>query len=724
MKTLENASVWSPLEIRLQSTVKYEEPYLQTEIEGIFIHESGKEIKVPGFWYDGNIWAVRFTPEKEGKWSYRILCADKENKGLHAKGSFAVKGTESPLPIKKHGFITDRHNKRFFTYDDGTPFFWLGDTHWQAPNYETVTSCNFPGCACSNQFKHEVDNRAEKGFTVYQTYFDSSESDGGGQIGALPSIWEKKFFRPSAEQFKNKIDYMFEYLDSVGMCAAVGFGVHIITAQNMKEEDFFRFVRYLVARYGCYCVVWLTAQEITRLKPSSTEGKTTMDVYMDMGAYIAQLDGYHHPLSAHMDVMDVQDERAMRLSDAAWHTYWITQGGHGMRMTPKKSHYRDYIGAKNYFKPVVEGELSYEDLNCGSFVTNKATRVAAWNAYFNGCAGYTYGATGIWANGYSNDVKGWMGETESYSNEPWFIGLDKPGSFEMAYLKNFFINIPAWETLVPDYYDETAGDFLHDEKKLMMRNENTVVCYFRNEDTSTGSILKLDPLKRYTALWYNPLTGNYMELAKEITGTQEYILPQKPNIEEWAVVLTAAELKHVTLEKPCVNGYKVQGEVIKPVKVTAQGGVYYQDGKLIDHTAYLYDGREDTVWKPCSNHVTQTVIYDLGKEFSLGGIAIAPSKETVLPPYRVMTSVDGSTWQIQANTVAERALKHCGTVKNTLCGKARYVKVVFDNTSDITKEEAETAAYKVVENNIYLTRMNVIWYYPATELIQITVFGG
>ena len=56
----------------------------------------------------------------------------------------------------------------------------------------SITQCNYPGCSCSNQFRHEVDDRLAKGFTVYQTYFDSAESDGGGQRGVSPepSMWK------------------------------------------------------------------------------------------------------------------------------------------------------------------------------------------------------------------------------------------------------------------------------------------------------------------------------------------------------------------------------------------------------------------------------------------------------------------------------------------------------------------------------------------------------
>ncbi len=725
MRSTENAVLWTPLEIRLVSSKGYLNPYLEAELDAVFTHESGKEIKVPAFWFKENIWAIRFTPDLLGKWSYKTECSDKDNTSLIVSGCFEVKNNDSTLLLKKHGFITDRHNSRYFTYDDGTPFFWLGDTHWQAPNYETVSDCNYPGCSCKNQFKHEIDNRAKKGFTVYQTYFDTAENDGGGQAGLLPSLWDEKYIKPSCEQFENKIDKMLEYLLDSGMCAAIGFGVHAYTVQAVSEEDMRRFIRYAVARYACYPVIWITAQEITRLKPAKDETKTVFDTYLDLAEYLSKIDGYHRPLSAHMDVMDVSDERAQRLSNAPWHSCWITQGGHGITMTPKKSHYRDYSEAKDYFKPVIEGELSYEDLNCGQFCGNKTARVAGWNAILNGCAGYTYGASGIWANGYSTEKStGWLGECKSYSYVPWYMGLDMPGSFDMKYMKEFITAIPDWHTLVPSFYDTSLGDFLEDELKLMARNDNTVVCYFRNQDTSTGKIFKLDKSKTYTAMWFEVYSGNYIAL-KTVEGVEEYTVPNKPTSEDWVLILTAVELKDITVVDLYENSEEVTGKALIPVSATALGGMIYKDGKLLDQTPVLYDGNPDTVWLPFANHCTQTIIYDLGEEKEVTGIKLVPNKNTLLPAYRVEVSLDNNKWFVKADTLGAGKKSHEGEASSGFTAKCRYVKLLLHNTFDITEEEAQSATYKVVHNDIYAARWDgwKHWYYPKTELIQFTVFG-
>ena len=236
-----------------------------------------------GFWKEGSTFAVRFTPNKVGKWTYTVTCSDTANEDIHGKtGVVLCKENDGSSETEKHGFIKIDESNRFFTYDDGTPFFWLGDTNWQAPNYIQTNACNYPGCRCNNQFKHEVDNRKAKGFNVYQTYFDSATSDGGGQRGVLPSIWKKTFSEPNVEVFNEKIDYMFKYLHDQGMVVALGLGVHTSTMNNMPEKDFLRFVRYVIARYSCYSLVWIAGQEITDDRiAGKTPEKTTLEVYME-----------------------------------------------------------------------------------------------------------------------------------------------------------------------------------------------------------------------------------------------------------------------------------------------------------------------------------------------------------------------------------------------------------------------------------------------------------
>ena len=719
------ATLWNPTEITLNSSKEYDNPYLDVDINAEFTHEDGTKIALPGFWKENQTWAVRFSPTKLGKWSYVITCTDATNTSLTATGELTAKENDGSTEIDKHGFVTIQKDARYYSYADGTPFFWLGDTNWQAPNYVQTTACNYPGCTCNNQFKHEVDDRASKGFNVYQTYFDSGETDGGGQRGKIPSIWTKKFVEPNADVFNGKIDYMLEYLHSKGMVAALGMGVHTSTTRNVHEDDLLRFARYVVARYACYSMVWISGQEITDTAPSKTEGKTCMEVYMAMASMIEEIDGYKHPNTGHMYPMMATDSRAVALDMSDWHDSWTLQQGHSRKVREKNFYKSYYFNTSGKVKPVMETEANYEDINCGGFTGYDASRLSAWNACLNGSAGFTYGVAGIWANCFSNEGNtGWFGPN-SYSYEPWYMGLGKPGGYEVAYLKQFFETLPDWTKLVPRYQSIAHSNFGTDNKKSIATTDDnkTAVCYFYNDDTTTGNILNLEN-GNYNAYWFNPLTGKFIELGSvEITG-KLYTIPEKPTIQDWAFVITQEQLKpyeteayYVDVETDDKN--TVTGKIITPAKVTAIGGVFLQNGRKFDQTALLYDLDGATAWEPLSDRVTQTIIYDLGTAYDLTHMTVVPANTTVLPGYRIEVSNNGSDWKIVANTVLRPArMSEDGKyVSEALTGAYRYVKLILLNSQDIQPDTAKKLDYALTyhdEDDVY---------YSHTAIAEISVFG-
>ncbi len=717
-----DAQVWKPVEITLTSASDYKNPYADVEIDAVFTHSDGTVISLPGFWKEDKTWAVRFSPTKVGAWTYKITCTNASDTGLVSSGKVNATENISDTQLAKHGFVRISDDKHFYSYADGTPFFWLGDTNWQAPNYISTTTCNYPGCQCGSQFEHEVNNRVQKGFTVYQTYFDAAESDGGGQRGKLPSIWKTKNKLPSTKVFNEKIDHMFEYLLEHDMTVALGFGVHTNTLNNMSEKDFLCFVRYCVARYACYSIVWISGQEITNaVEAAATPGKEVLDIYMEGSELAGRLDGYHHPNGAHMYPMTLADERAKRLDKADWHDCWILQSGHGKRVQNKSFYASYYLGATKT-KPYIEGEANYEDINCGGFTGYNANRYCAWNALLCGCAGFTYGVTGIWANCYSTEKNtGWYGIT-SYSYEPWYIGLDKPGSFEVGYMREFFESFE-WTKLVPRFYDATYADFAMNEKQLIASTDDasTTVCYFYNDSYKTGKLMRLDASKKYTAWWFNVLTGAFTKIG-DVSGSAEYTIPQKPSKGDWAFLLTDSDMSAVRTAPLYKDLYDddsdntITGNIITPKKVTAIGGCEYLNNKLADDTERLYDLSGDEAWTPVADRTSQTIIYDLGVPYDLTHIAITPQAGTTLPEYRIEVSNDASTWTIMADASA-RDMKWSDDktfISEKLAGSYRYVKILLLNAKDVSKD----SPFKLTYNDATKT------FYSHTAIVEISVFGN
>ena len=66
-------------------------------------------------------------------------------------------GMSSPLNADNHGRVTVHENQRFLRYEDGTPFFYLGDTAW-----ELFHRLN------EDEARMYLSDRARKGYTVIQ----------------------------------------------------------------------------------------------------------------------------------------------------------------------------------------------------------------------------------------------------------------------------------------------------------------------------------------------------------------------------------------------------------------------------------------------------------------------------------------------------------------------------------------------------------------------------
>lgn len=682
----DKVEVWRRKDIVLKSEKKYKNPYTDVDIDAVFTHEDGTKINLYGFWSGGDEWRVRFAPTKTGVWEYVITCNDAENPSLNKSGSLlAVKNT-GETDIDKHGFVKVSDNNRYFVHDDGTPFYWLGDTNWQAPNYVSITKCNYPGCKCGNQFIHEVNDRVEKGFTVYQTYFDSSESDGGGQLSVTkePSMWKKKYSEIDPRTFTDKYDVMFDYLAEKGMVIALGFGVHSITVKNMGKEALDRLSRYLTARYAAYPVIWITAQEIT--------GEEQFDGWVSSARIVDKGDGYGHPQSAHQYPLEVTDSFVKKLDGEKWHDFFTLQNGHGPTV-PKKSTYKGYYNNKN-IKPFVETEANYEDIYCGGFNGYSASRIAAWKANLCGSCGFTYGVTGIWANCWSTaGSTGWLG---TYSTEPWYMGLDKPGSYEMKYMAEFF-RLVGFEKLIPRFDSKHYSDFKSENKVLASTADGkTYAAYFYNPDNSTGTLYGLSEGEKYSAKWYDPLTGTFTAVSDGITvsgGT--YKIPEKPNGSDWAFVITADVDFSGAVTGPLPELEQKSGIRTENILTGSKAAASSSSGSE-SSAGKAVDGSDETWWCASDGSFPQWIRFDMNEEREFNRLSLEMYGGTSGMSYTVECSDDGKTGRTVyrgESKTPDSAGSSVFTASLDGTEKCRYIKITFTSVTGNWAAVKEADAY-------------------------------
>lgn len=673
--------VFKRCEVVLHSTKTYANPFLDVEIDAVFTHaKSGKQVSLPGFWNGNDEWKVRFSPDEAGEWTYTVTCSDSENASLTDAGTVNALTATPETELEEHGYVTVKENCRHLVYADGTPFFYIGDTHWQMPDFERLHECNYPGCNCGNQFKHLADDRKKKGFNVYQTYFDSAESDGGGNK-RVHHWWTEKYTLINPQAFNETMDVMIEYLASIGITVAMGFGVHVssIGRYGSDPKPILAFARYCIARYACYPVIWITGQEITDRRFD------TFEIYKQVGALVSKLDGYHRPNGAHMYPIESSDDRARELDDSPWHQVWILQAGHGGYPSLKlRRFYQSYYNNEK-IKPYIETECQYEDIYCGAFNGYDAPRMGAWQAVQNGSAGFTYGVTGIWAMGWNQrDDQGWL----SYSPEPWYIGMDKPGSTEISYLKKFYEYV-GWSKLEPSF-DHTLGAFEMRKSVAISHNGNDVlVYYFFGKCHESGMLMGLKPNTKYQTRWFDTINGKFVDLPDTVTsenGTAS--VPELPSERDWTLLLNCVDLgpyetEPYPVDTPVISPTDAKlGDEITPITVTASS----EDDA---HPASnLTDGNPDTYWCAFAPQVSQTFVIDLGSEQELGYLNLnANNANYQFIEFKVFGSHDGVNYEMLTERVGRRVAVggKYSTYYDTLHGTYRYVKLFLNSTDYMEK---------------------------------------
>lgn len=489
-------------------------------VEAVFDGPDGRRLIIPAWWNGEKEWRARFAPTTPGPWSCAIRSEVQEDEGLNQPaGVIQCTAYEGELEVYRHGFVRVADHRRGFVYDDGTPFFWLGDTHWQAPNYERLDETNHPHYPTKGQFATSVCAFQAQGFTVYQTYPDAAVNDGGGNRSQA-EWWSHRYSQINPRAFAAQFDPMMEYLAERGIVIALGIGVHWANGR-IGAAAMARFARHLVARYSCYPVVWLTGQEV-----DVENGLDTLPVWHAVAETIHEDDGYRHPLTAHMDSVG----EPTTFAGEQWHDWFATQGGHGRLRS--RQHYAAYW-TREPTKPFLETEANYEgilDVRPGD------ARRSAWRAVQCGSQGFTYGGAGTWAMKWAPDEPGW----DDYQNGTvWYEGLELPERQQMVHLRVFYESLKNWQQLTPQFDGEEHGSFEDAEATLLSTIANQIyVVYSSGEGSGTGVLKGMEPRAVYSARWYDPRTGEWYMISDHLTAPRgQWTIPDRPDTQDWTLLV-------------------------------------------------------------------------------------------------------------------------------------------------------------------------------------------
>lgn len=352
---------------------------------------------------------------------------------LLASAALASPATGGPLPR-----LEVSENRRFLVYEDGRPFFYLGDTAW-----ELFHRLN------REEADRYLQDRARKGFTVVQAVA-LAELDGlsdPNPYGHRP-LRNDDPTQPDVREgpADDYWDYVVTKANSLGLYVGFlptwgdkwnkkwGAGPEILSAENAGVYG-----EWLGRRYCDRGIIWILGGD----RPVETEAHR--EILRAMARGLRRGDGGTHLVTLHPTGGRSSSEP---FHDENWLDFNMRQNGHVAEFTGRYDQTRaDYD--RTPAKPVVDGEPLYEDhpvsfkaAELGHSIAADVRRPLYWDL-FSGACGHTYGHHSVWQM--------WS-PGRSPKNNPlltWSEALDQPGAGQMQHGRRLLESRP-FLTRVPD----------------------------------------------------------------------------------------------------------------------------------------------------------------------------------------------------------------------------------------------------------------------------------
>ena len=581
------AETWRCRELVFSSEKAYGDPFSDVTVDLLLIGD-GRQRVIPCFWDGGNVWKARVVCPSAGTWYFRTVCSDETDAGLHGKtGRIECAAYTGALAVYKHGFPTTAAGKKYFTYADGTPFFYLGDTHWSL------------GDETPDMIREIAAKRAAQGFTVWQSepigeQFDLTDGVTDADLAGFRNYDEKfqiiadaglthanaEFFYPSGMQ--TLIEKHGGYAEETVTGRVLWQDQTMHTLSDEAKTYLKALSRYWVARYGAYPVMWTLGQEVDNDfywdRGDHPAWNAVNNPYKLVAAYIADYDAYQHPLTAHQEYtgatgaygnadgrtegLPVYTEITVPPSafrDVPAHTFYAAQWSPSLRGDDGFGVPKDY-----WYNAQGKPSINYEGRYCYLWTKNFGARMQGWLAYLNGMYGYGWGGQDTWSyqNPFGKNEDSDDGvdviTAEEKQAATWRDALDYPSSYQAGYMRSFLEDGKWWE-LIPRFDNESW--FMPKAGTLAVCAANSdateIVLYFyafsdpsvaatpnASEDAAllTGTVGRLKPSAKYVYQWFDPIAGEYAETGTfKSTALGTHTIGEKPSGTDWALRIVPAE---------------------------------------------------------------------------------------------------------------------------------------------------------------------------------------
>ena len=431
---------------------------------------------------------------------------------------------KSPSDNFNHGKLQVSENGRYIRFEDGTPFFYLGDTAWELFHRLDKSEAN-----------EYLENRRKKGFTVIQAVA-LAELDGlntPNPYGETPLI-DNDPAKPN-EAYWEHVDYIVKEAENKGMFIGLlptwgdkvdpqwGVGPKVFNSENA-----YKYGQWIGKRYKDNPnIIWIIGGD-------RKCGGDNYEIWDAMAKGISSVDTNHlmtfHPQGG--------TKSSTCFHDAEWLDFNMLQSGHSDKFISNYERvHTDYELLP--VKPCMDAEPCYEDHPVswnpanGWFDATDVRRAAYW-ALFAGAHGHTYGCHPIWQMLHEDQ------EPISSARHTWDEVLDLPGAGDMTHVKNLMLSRPFFSR-IPDQSLINSGIGNYTNHVAATRGKGYAFIYLpanRKVTVNPGKI-QADSV---TGWWYNPRNGKSNKI-DTFSADNDQHFDTPVNGVDWVLVLDAADKK-------------------------------------------------------------------------------------------------------------------------------------------------------------------------------------
>jgi hypothetical protein len=434
----------------------------------------------------------------------------------------------STLATAKSLRVSD--NNRFLEYDDGTPFFYLGDTAWELFHRLNREEADL-----------YLNNRAEKGFSVIQAVV-LAERNGltdPNAYGHLPLV--DKDPRQPVEAYFEHVDYIVNKAEELGLVIGMLPTWGSYWSENNKNAKIFNpenarsFGEFLGKRYKDKPIIWILGGDHNIHTEHERETIEAMALGLRAG------DDGEHLITFHPRGPGFSSDY---FHNTDWLDFNMVQSSHGAH-DHDNGLYMEKDYALSPAKPTLDGEPRYESIPVGFYFDgfnrqdwfdDYDCRQAAYWALLAGACGHTYGNNSIW------QMYAPQHEPVLWATIPWSEAIHHPGSLQMKYVRKLFESRP-FQLLEP------AQDIILDGpsfgggkiRAALASDGSFAFIYSPRGERFT---MNRDVIKstRKNEIWYNPRYGvSFLIHGSDTAGIQTYTPPTSGRGNDWILILEDAK---------------------------------------------------------------------------------------------------------------------------------------------------------------------------------------